>query len=59
MSLLGILALTVLALACAVGFLATFEPGSRPLLWRLVYGGAILACLAGVLRLVRGGGEAN
>jgi hypothetical protein len=40
---------------CIFGFLATFEPVDRStqVLWRIIYGAVILACLAQALWLVR------
>ncbi len=52
-----LLSLVLLAIAafCSFGFLATFEPVDGALAWRVGYGVAILACLFGALRLLRGG----
>ena len=48
---LAALAFTLLALFCAFGFAAAMEPGDDHLLWRMVYGGVFLACVASVVRL--------
>ncbi len=54
-----LLALVLLAIAafCVFGFLATYEPVEGALLWRVGYGAAIIACLYGMLRLLRGGSD--
>jgi hypothetical protein len=46
--------LLAIAAFCSFGFLATFEPVDGALGWRVGYGAAIIACLYGMLRLLRG-----
>lgn len=47
--------LLIVAGFCAFGFLATFEPleGAAPILLRVVYGVAVIACLAQIVWLAR------
>ncbi|MCH2104421.1 MAG: hypothetical protein MK297_10465 [Planctomycetes bacterium] len=41
---------------CSFGYLATYEPGIEgAMVFRVGYGGAIIASLYGVIRLLRGG----
>lgn len=50
-----VLPLVLLAVAafCVYGFLATFEPVAGALAWRVGYGVAAVACLAGASALLR------
>ena len=52
-----LLALVLLAIAafCSFGFLATYEAVDGALRWRIGYSAAIIACLYGAWRLLRGG----
>lgn len=47
--------LLIVAGFCAFGFLATFEPlaGAAPIVLRIVYGVAVVACLAQIVWLAR------
>jgi hypothetical protein len=48
----GSLALLAIALFCAFGFIASFEPGNGwP--WKVVYGVLFFGCLVGVVALLR------
>lgn len=51
-----LLSLVLLAVAafCCFGLLATFEPVENALAFRVGYGIALVACLLGVVRLLRG-----
>ncbi len=53
------LALVVIAAFCSFGFLATYEPLESALGWRIGYGAAVIACLFGAWRLLRGGTAAR
>jgi hypothetical protein len=59
---LGALVLLAMALFCAFGFLASFEPGNG-LIWKLGYGALACGFLVGAVALFRGGrknaGEAD
>ena len=50
------LVLFALAAFCLFGFLASYEPVDGALGGRVGYGAAILACLYGAWRALRGGG---
>ena len=49
---LSALWLTMLALFCAFGFLASFEPGENSLVWRTGYGISFVVCVGAVGRLI-------
>lgn len=42
------LALIAVMMACVFGFLATFEPPGF-VVWRVIYGTVVLACLVGIV----------
>lgn len=50
-----LIALVLLALAplFSFGFLASFEPTRGAWVWRIGYGAGILACMYGLMRLLR------
>lgn len=50
----GLVAILCLAVAafCAFGLVASFEPGSNALSWRIGYGVVLVACLVGAVRLL-------
>lgn len=58
MKILLALALLAFAAFCVFGFLATYEPLEGALGWRVGYGVGLVACLYGLLRLLRRGREA-
>ena len=49
---LGALVLLAMALSCAFGFLASFEPGNG-LIWKLGYGGLTCGLLVGAVAVLR------